>query len=126
LPANQLKFAGRVPESSGPNTRCACEPATVQNQKKVVQRLLKQAASDRNISTIPQPRKPSQTIIAEAIMVASKPITTFLLIGLDKDRVLILAPRISTGWRLFIRLPLISERSINATNDVGNVMDKLT
>ncbi len=56
-----------------------------------------QAASDRNISMIPQPRKPSQTIIAVAINAASKPITTFLLIGVDKDRALILAPCISTG-----------------------------
>jgi hypothetical protein len=85
-----------------------------------------QAASDRNISTIPQPRKPSQTIIAVAIMAASKPITTFLLIGVDKDRALILAPCMSTGWSLFIRLSLIGDRSINATNDVGNLMDELT
>ncbi len=70
---------------------------TVQNQKNVVQRLLIQAASDRNISTTPQPRKPSQTIIAETINVASEPITSFLLIGVDKDRALILAPCRSTG-----------------------------
>jgi len=85
LPANQLKFAGRAPEPSGPNTRRAREPITVQSQKNIVQRLLMQAANDRNISTIPQPRKPSQTIIVETISVARKPITTFLLIVVDKD-----------------------------------------
>jgi hypothetical protein len=85
-----------------------------------------QAASDRNISTIPQPRKPSQTIIARAINAASKPITTFLLIGVDKDRSLILAPRMSTGWNLFIRSSLLTKRPINATNDVGNLMEELT
>lgn len=44
-----------------------------------------QAAIDLNISTIPQPRRPNQAIIAETISVARKPITTFLLIGVDKD-----------------------------------------
>jgi hypothetical protein len=113
-------------EPSGPEYSARLRTGYSSNQKNVVQRLLMQATNDRNISTIPQPRKPSQTIIAEAITVASKPITTFLLIGLDEDRALILAPRMSTGWRLFIRLSLISERSISATNDVGNLMDELT
>jgi hypothetical protein len=123
--ADRLSTAG-VPSQSGLCHRRVRELRHGSSQKNVAQRLLVHAASDRNISTIPQPRKPSQTIIAVAIMVASKPITTFLLIGLDEDRALILAPCMSTGWRLFIRLPLISERSINATNDVGNLMDELT
>ena len=85
-----------------------------------------QAATDLNISTIPQPSRPNQAIIAETISVARKPITTFLLIGVDKGSALTLAPCRSTGRGVFIRLSLLAERSINATNEMGNLMDELT
>jgi hypothetical protein len=85
-----------------------------------------QAAIDLNISTIPQPRRPSQMVIAETISRASKPTVTFLFIGVGRDRALILAPCRSTGRGLFIRLSLLHERSINATNEMGNLMEELT
>jgi hypothetical protein len=44
-----------------------------------------QVAIDSNISTIPQPRKPSQATIAETISVASKLTTILLFRGADKD-----------------------------------------
>jgi len=44
-----------------------------------------QVAIDVNISTAPQPRRASQTVIVDTISAASKPITTFLLIGVGKD-----------------------------------------
>jgi len=70
-----------------------------------VQRLPTQIDIVRTISTAPQPKKPTHAIMTDTIRTTSKEITTFLLVRVDEDRVLILGPCRSTGRSLFIRFP---------------------
>ncbi len=57
-------------------------------QKYILQTFLMQADSHCNISTIPQPSKPSHAIMTDTINVASKQTATFLPVRAGESRAL--------------------------------------